>query len=507
VYTTGGTNPSRIWLIFAVSLGALFIALPSIPRYGTFSPDAWTVYELARTVGGDFFRANTAREYATGSAYSSAFAPMWPLIVSVFSRITGNIYSGYLAAFLAYAAFAGAAELFARRAFGQRGIGVLSALLMLQFLGLREELGSGRSIPFALCELALLGALLIGLETAPTWRSAAVGLLAGALAMTRFDAIPAALVVVLGAPFIGLSRSRLALLAGGFALAIAPWVAYSWLHFHAVFATDNRVVALAVDRTAFVLDFHVRPQLTLFDAPSAWLYKVLRNSLTIALALLRSVRETLFLPVLLVLAAVQAYRSGAHPAIPVFDTRTRTIALFTIATVAPLSGYVITGYWDHRYYCSILWLAELFVLAYVTRGAPRIAYALAVAGGLAGVGTLLYTTRASPLIAVRREIDRTGVDRLTDCLRQAGGKPSDGVAFAGPDVTNRFQFGALTGWRVLPVPSNWERLGRLERDEFLRRFGAVFVVDSRRPPVTPIALHTTRVDCSVPLQKISSVAR
>ena len=106
--------------VFALSLVALAIAFPAIDRFSHFSADSWTVYELAHSVGGDFFRANTVREFRTGSAYSSAVAPLWPIVVSLFTRITATIYGSYLASFLAYTAFAAAAELFARRAFGRR---------------------------------------------------------------------------------------------------------------------------------------------------------------------------------------------------------------------------------------------------------------------------------------------------------------------------------------------------------------------------------------------------
>jgi hypothetical protein len=309
---------------------------------------------------------------------------------------------------------------------------------------------------------------------------------------------------MLGAPLLGLSRARLASMVAGFAVAMSPWVAYSIVHFHTVFATDNRAVALAVDRMAFVHDFHVRPQLTLFDAPWAWLMRVLRHSLTIALALLRSIRETLFLPLLLILALVHAYRRGARPARRVLDSRVRAIALFTVATAAPLTGYVLTGYWDHRYFSAMLWLTELFLLVYVTRGYSRhVTLALGLGGGLLSVATLSHTAKTSPLSAMRREIGRTQVDQLEGCLRRAGGTPTDGVVFAGKDVTRRYKFGALTGWRVLPIPSNWERLGRIERDEFLRRYAAVFVVDSGPVPSIPIALHTTTIECGIPLQKIA----
>jgi hypothetical protein len=496
--------------MFALALAALFVALPVIPGYNILSPDAWTVYELAQTVGGDFFRVSTVREYTTGSAYSSAFAPLWPVVVSLFAWITGNIYGSYVAAFLAFAGFAAAAELVARRAFGQRGIGVLSALLVLHFSALQGELSSGRSIPLYLCELALLGALLIGLDAAPKRRAAMVGLLVGAMTMTRFDALPAALVVILGAPFIGVSRARVALIVAGFVLAISPWLAYSLVHFHTVFATDNRAVALALDKSAFILDFHVRPQLTLFDAPLAWLAKFPRHTKDVGLALYLSVRESLFLPVLFLLVMVRASVHRTPLVRPTLDAHARAIALFAAATVAPISGYLVTGYWDHRYYSGCIWLAELFALAYVTRGWERpfaaATFGLAVAGGLFSVAELRHVREANPLAAVHRMLDRSSMDQLTACLRRAGGTPSDGVVFAGRDVVSRFKFGALTGWRALPLPSNWERLGRLERDEFLRRYRAKFVVDSRQPPVTPIGLGAISVECPVPLQKLAPAA-
>ena len=80
-----------------------------------FSPDAWTAYEISNTVFGDFYRENTAREYSTGGFYSSAFPPLWPVIIALFKPITGNIYGSFIAAFVAYALFALAAEWFARR--------------------------------------------------------------------------------------------------------------------------------------------------------------------------------------------------------------------------------------------------------------------------------------------------------------------------------------------------------------------------------------------------------
>ena len=497
-----------------LSLVALFIALPAVSR---LSPDAWTVYELAGTIGRDFFHSNTAREYATGSAYSSAFAPLWPLIVALFTRLTGNIYGSYVASFFSYAAFAAMAERFGRRAFKRRLIGLLSALLMLRFLGLREELGSGRSIPLYLFELALLGVLLIGLDSAPRTRSAMVGLLAGAMVMTRFDALPGALALIAGAPFIGLSRDRLALLIGCFVLALSPWIAYSLLHFHTAFVTDNRTVVLALDPRAFVYDYHSSPPLTLFDAPFLWAAKVVRHIPSIGKAFVLSAMESVFLPILVVLSvATQLHREGRTSGLRLIGGATRSLSatpsfLFLLVTIAPVAGYVMTGYWDHRYFSASIWLAELVLLAHIARApqrAVRVAMlALVLAGGALNIAVLRYAVRENPLVAVGRELDRSPADTLAACLRRAGGVPENGVVYAGHDTVSRFKFGALTGWRVLPLPSNWERLGRREQNEFLRRYKASYIVDSRPAPEHPIGEHETPLDCAFPLRKLASATQ
>ena len=495
---------------FAVSLLALFVALPSVSQ---FSPDAWTVHELAGTIGRDFFRANTAREYATGSSYSSAFAPAWPLVVALFRLITGNIYSGYIASFLSYAAFAAAAELFGRRALGVRAAGVLSALLMLRFLGLREELSSGRSIPLYLCELALLGTLLVGLDAAPRYRSALAGLLAGVMLMTRFDSLPAVAALLIGAPFVGVSRDRVALLAACIVVAIAPWIVYSLVHFNTVFVTDNRAVVLSLDPRAFVQDFHSGPQPTLLDAPVAWVAKVLRHIPSIGKALVLSALESVFLPLLGVLSVAVARRAPSSSSTPwafaalrATTVPSRTVVLFVAITIAPITGYVLTGYWDHRYFTASIWLAELLLLAWLARWegrAEKVAMlALVVAGGVLSVAVLRYTLRSSPLAAVKLELDRGPSESLVACLRQDGASPDDGVVFTGRDVLGRFKFGALTGWRVLPIPSNWPRLERSEQDEFLRRYRAAYVMDSRSSPGPPIGRRDIPLECALPLRKL-----
>ncbi|MEO8336179.1 MAG: hypothetical protein ABI664_14465, partial [bacterium] len=254
------TDAELAYVIRVTSVISLVLLFFGISSY--FSPDAWTTYEVANSIGRDFYRANTAREYSTGSLYSSAFPPVWPVIVAGFTRLTGNIYGSYLAAFLAYIGFAIAAEQFGRRAFGRRGIGLLSAILISQFLRFRSELGSGRERPLMLLELSVLGSLLIDLDNASRVRSAVLGFLAGLMVMTRFDALPAALTVLIAAPFIGVRRERILFMLGGFLVAISPWIFFSYEHFGVSFASSNKWTAISIER-GDVYDYHMVPPRTL----------------------------------------------------------------------------------------------------------------------------------------------------------------------------------------------------------------------------------------------------
>src|SRR2546430_16898254 len=98
-----------IRVTFIISLPLLFFGTAAY-----FSPDAWTTYELANTIGGDFYRENTAREHFTGSLYSSAFPPLWPLIIALFTPLTHTIYGSHIAAFLSYGGLADAAQVVER---------------------------------------------------------------------------------------------------------------------------------------------------------------------------------------------------------------------------------------------------------------------------------------------------------------------------------------------------------------------------------------------------------
>ena len=477
-----------------------------------FSPDAWTAYEMSNTVFGDFYRETTAREYSTGGFYSSAFPPVWPVIMALFKPLTGNIYGSFIAAFVAFALFAIAAEWFARRAFGRRGIGLLSAVLLSSFPAFLREVASGRDRPLLLFEFAIAGGLLVRLENATWKRSALIGFVAGAMVMTRFDALPSALVILMGAVALGVRRSNILVLGAFFALAISPWVIYSRTHFNANFASSNKWTAISVER-GDVYDYYVTPPRTLHDAPKEWVRKVVNNVRPILEALGTAIWRSIFLPVLLVLAAFVALRSrvrGEPPDRTPAAVDWRALIVIVLAAAGPYAGYLVTGYHDLRYFTITIWVLELFALAYLAQGGERFFRAALVTLALACVAWTVirpftYTNAKTPLQSYRSQLDRSPVDTLVNCLRRAGGDPAKSPVMFQISRTllpTPWTFGALSGWRTLPAPSNWTWLDRSARESFIRSYHAAFVVGGPVLDTGTGAVTEVPIACPIPLSRV-----
>lgn len=491
-----------------VFIGSYFLLALGLLVISTFSFDTWSVYELAQTPGQRFFEANTSRAYyISDSLYSTAFAPLWPVVIALFTPITENVYGSYIASFVCYAGFAIAAEELGRRAFNRRGLGLLSALLLLRYAGVRSDLGAGRSIPMFLMELACVGCLLFRMERASPRRVFAIGLLAGMMAMTRFDAIPSALVVLLGVIVLGVRDRRLLLVFLGFFLAISPWILYSWVHFHRVFAMDSGGAALSVDPNTFKLDFTVEKQQTLLDAPGAFLGKILHNFPQLVGAVSYAFVASIFGPIILFVTIVAIYRFESRRPPRRWDQRHRGLLLMALVGIAPLSGYLLTGYTEQRYFSATIWIAQFLGLGYVSRTLwryPVVAFWLVIIGGLASVAVLRRSIKSDPIANIRQELDRRDIDALTRCLEKAGGELGDPVLFREASPVNPVKFGALTRWRTLTLPSNWLKLDRASQNAFLKTYGAQFVVGNVPADEAPLIAGSTGVACPVPLRRIAT---
>ncbi len=487
---------------FVISLVALFVTLPAIDPF-TF--DSWSTLELARSVGHDFFRANTAREYSSGSAYSSAFPPVWPLVVSFFSLAIGNIYATYLAAIASYVAFAVAAEWLGRRVFASRWVGLASAIVLLRYVGVRSELGGGRSIPLYLCELAVVATLLHDVKSASARGVFLLGLAAGAMSMTRFDAMPATVMTVVAAWWLGVRDARIGAVLAGVVLAVSPWIAYSLAHFDTVFATDNRLVALALDPNAFVLDYHVRPPRLLFDDPRAWIGKVLRNVHPIATEFGKALIESFYLPGLLLFGCAVLLRARARTVQARSSGHARLAIALILIALAPIAGNLMTGYAERRYFSAAVWVFAFLLIGFVARGLGDAGRSfigvLALVATLLNVGVLRHARGSNPVSAVHEVLSTSAIDSLTLCLKRAGATPTDAVLFVENWPVDPVKFGALTRWRTLPLPSNWTALSLADHMSFLRAYRVQYVAGIPSASEPFLGEERDRFACAVPLRR------
>lgn len=491
----------------------LFLLAPSRFR---FWYDSWTYFELASSMGRRFYAVSTIREFQTDGAYSSAFPPLWPAIIATFARLGAGMFGAYLASFLSLGAFCVVAERFARRLVAMRGIGLLSVLMLIAFPGMRWDLAGGGSFALNLGLIASLGILFFGFDPASDGHAAALGAIAGLLVMLRFDAAPAAFVALLSGAALGLRGRRLAVMCAAFAVVISPWIVFSWTHFHAPYATDNRAVALALDPDAYVMDFHPAPMPMLRDDLGAWLHKLVVHTPMIGSAIRDAVLQSVFFVPLWIAAVVTLFArkratSGVGPFIPTSLKSRPWFALLAVAT-APIAAYVVTGYQESRYFASVVWIGELVALVLIIPALAarhrRVAVAIVCAAGLLKSFSLVkYALQENPLAAMRAQLSTTDSDALAACLRGAGGQPFEAILFrTNVGALNGYRFGAQTGWRAAPAPRNWSALTRLDREAFVRKYHITFVLDTL--PRGPDRLASAPVaGCGEPVRRLTGQPR
>ena len=487
-------------LAVASTVAGLVILFLLAPSRFRFWYDSWTYYELARSIGDQFYAVTTVREFQTDGRFSSAFPPLWPAIVATFARSGLGMVGSYLASFASLAAFCLAAERFARRMVALRGVGLLSVLMLVAFPGIRWDLAGGGSFALNLTFLALLGTLFPELRPGSDRQAAMLGAIAGLMVMLRFDAAPASLAALLAGVALGIRGRRILVMAAVFALVISPWVAYSWTHFHAPFATDNRAVALALDPDAYVMDFHTTPMPMLRDDPAAWLRKLLVHVPIVALAAWQATVQSVFLvPLGLAAVATLVTADGRRTAgIRLASLRSKPFLAFLAVALAPIAAYVVTGYQESRYFSTVIWVGELaalvLILPALTPGRRRLAVAAICAAGVFKSAALVrYVAQASPIASMHMQVSTADTDSLVKCLRAAGAHPTDGILFrTNVGLLNGYRFGALSAWHAAPPPRNWSALTPEQRKAFVNKYHIAFVLDTLplgadRLPSEPVA--------------------
>lgn len=368
-------DPTKLLPFVAVAAALLLIAR-AVWSNPPFSPDSWAYYELSQTLGSGDYTLGHLRAYAPEDAAgpSRAFPPLWPALWGAASYASGfGARAGLALNVLVCLTFLVVSEHVGRTLTKLHWVGLASGLFATALPGYVQELTAARSMPLLML-LACVSLLIMAEDLyRGVWSSAVSGVLASAIAMTRFDAVPLAVAVVLGATRLASSTGSRLICLVAFGGVLAPWMVIS-IHFHGTpFASDNTAVAWSADPAYFVTDWYPpgKNPPTVREQPMLWLQKVAVNAgKLIGIAVVGAGPLSLVVLSVVVIAVVwrllvhndeMAHRLG------LFIRSRAAIALssLTCGALLMLPAFVLTGYLEPRYFTLCTWIVTLW-LAVIT---------------------------------------------------------------------------------------------------------------------------------------------
>ena len=449
----------------AVFVMAYLFALVGAAGISRFSPDSWSYFELAKSITGDnFYTFNTYASYFSDDR-SARFPFGFPALLAGLNAFAGwaPVNAAYLNAVLAVFAFLLVRSIAA--AIGlPRVAGLALGCALVLWPGFLDEVASGRAYPAAML-LALAG-LRVLLSARSTGTLIAGGALFGGSALFRFDFLVSAWIAM--ALVLWLARRRPADMVAanvGFVGALTPWIAYSLIFFHTVWASDQSWLALSAN-PAFVLDFPAHASATLYSDPTAWTHRVLANVGRLSGAIVRSLPAQPLLCGLLVCAVFTHSRERFHAA-------WGQMLICAIAVAMSLIPFVVTGNMDARYFTFAFFGAAILLLTLCKDDARSRALTFACLAAtayivLVALGFLADAAREASAINAYLADEEKAIEALARCHAR---ERDVTYIFEGDVRGTAFRYGALTGNRAAVSPSNFSALAPATRDAYFRRIG------------------------------------
>ena len=476
--------------VMIVFTGIFFVDGIYKPRF--VSVDAWSYLELSGTVFRDFYHTNTQRQFEVHTPYSTAFPPLWPVMIGVARMIVDlGVYTSHLLNFCICIGLLFALIAFAQRLGRPGAIGAAAYLLLWSLGGFAGDAIGGGSCPLAI--LLLVAALTVLEVERPTLARVAVyGALCAFMVLTRFDTLIAAFVLVCyGAiRYAGGIKNLAAVLKGLVACGttalvfLSPWMAYCASHFGKPFASDN-VRQLYSAKPTSVLDYHaVEPPRDLLINPLHWAAQLATRKAPETLKVVAIELYNSYLPALVVILCL--VWSNARPQLRPADKS----FLWIVALLVPLLVLpsVLVGYAGGRYFAAALLLVGLGLLIVLdAQGSlswrrPIFLLALIIAATpIVHRGALksLFSLRAKwtdPASTMEARTPPPEFQALTDAVHgDAKGSPHRllfGRSRKHPN-TNGARYGALTGEPTSLMPYQLE--GHFGK--FISEWGITHVYD------------------------------
>jgi hypothetical protein len=453
------TGRAYAWIGVAVTVLAFAVAL-KVPM---FSADSWSYLELSNTVFGDFYRYNTLRQFENDNPYSSSFPPLWPVAIALIRRIADvGIYAGCILNFFVCLGLLAALIRLGRRLELPAWTGTATFLGLISCLALIDDVLAARNSAFSLLVLTLAIDLLLRTDLRPA-HAAFAGLLMGLGCLNRFDMLPTAVVVGM---VVAVRLRRLSAVVSYFAIfvvTLSPWIYYSWIHFHTCLASDNSRQVL-MSKNVFVMNyFDPPPARELWSNPKEWLIGLLTNKVPMSWRGLVYCVVYSATPALLG-AVLVVWGAGRRPLATTAMRRFAWLGFLLVPFL--LLPCTLVGYGDMRYFLPVLLfvivvlvaaLASLIPAAWTARRIRLLILVMAVAvlpkdalrDAVKHRATLFSagwcTARRAPSHEMQEIGDAVDKDAHGQWNRMM-------VISVRDDEWDAFEYGALTGRQVSPLP-------------------------------------------------------
>ena len=452
--------------IVLLCCGLLFFVIHFWMWIGCFSPDSYSYYEIAQTIGHKFGLIGTIRQYVMATDYNISFPYFYPLCVFVIDKIARlGIYSGIL--FNVYVTLlTGIVFLLVSRTFAKKSwCGCLAFFLLITARPYIDEVCAARAIPLAILlstSMFFIIAKIFYLKQKKWSSFLLTGFIGGILISTRFD----------GVVMIGYSLLLVILCARkrvchalqylcGVALSALPQIIYSYIHFGKLWISDNSGTAFLVEvigPTRIIMPGD--GTLTLFNAPLTWMHALLWKAYGVGRSLLRcSLMADVCLLACIILIAVALLHKTKMP---------KNVVIALCITVIFYAGktvmYALVGYEDPRYHLeSVVLTPFVFMMAcekmklvpsrtiFLRAFSFAEILALAFVSYRAGVMQEAYEARWD-YVPGKISIAPNKVTLLDEELHNHITDKCSGILFLG----NGYTFGGWTDWKVYAAPSSSE---------------------------------------------------
>lgn len=466
-----GDNADAAFVSANVLLALLLGLTGYVVGISQFSPDSWAYFELAKSVfSGDFYSFNTFRSYYSES-HSTSFPLGYPVLVSVAMLPAGEhpqvaVAINVVAAIVSFNLIWGIAK---RLGLSRLG-GFLAGLSLLLFPRYLEEVFSGRAVPVAI--LFFLAAFYVISREHYLFG----GLLLGFSALVKFEYLVYAAVSLGGLVLIkGSGRKQIMASVAGFVMGISPWALYSYNYFGKFWVSDNSWVALSAV-PAYNADFPAKAVITAAEAPALWVSRILGNVIPLLISIAKA---SIRFPAILFfgVAFLATYEKVPH------EHRMAAIKFMLLLAVS-VAPYLLTGYFDQRYFSLILICGTMALIYFVEHSSlndkTKVLY-----GVFALVPLVLSVSIGGKYLATSilsgaawAQNDRKTEALVRDLSRCHSRSPEETYIFAGEVGRLAPRYGAVTGHRTAFLPSNFDRMNGEEKAEYLAHMSPYRMIEN-----------------------------